>query len=48
MALANVNNRIRLIFGEEYGIHVYSMLGQGTEVEISIPYTVRKRGDQVL
>jgi len=48
VALANVNNRIRLLFGEEYGIHVYSMLGQGTEVEISIPYTVRKRGDQVL
>ena len=45
VALTNVNNRIRLIFGEEYGIHVYSLLGQGTEVEISIPYTTQRTGE---
>ncbi len=48
VALANVNNRIRLIFGDEYGIHVYSMEGQGTDVEISIPYTERKQGETML
>lgn len=37
IALANVNNRIHLIFGEEYGMHVYSVQGKGTDVEISIP-----------
>lgn len=37
IALANVNNRIHLIFGDEYGLHVYSMPQQGTDVEISIP-----------
>lgn len=37
IALVNVNNRIRLIFGEEYGIHVFSVKGSGTDVEISIP-----------
>ena len=37
IALANVNNRIHLIFGEEYGIHVYSIPQSGTDVEISIP-----------
>lgn len=37
IALANVNNRIRLIFGEEYGMHVFSMENVGTEVEITIP-----------
>ncbi len=37
IALVNVNNRIHLIFGEEYGMHVYSMAGAGTDVEITLP-----------
>ena len=37
IALANVNNRIHLIFGDEYGMHVYSVPGEGTDVEITIP-----------
>ena len=37
IALVNVNNRIHLLFGEEYGIHVYSMPGVGTDVEIALP-----------
>lgn len=37
IALVNVNNRIHLIFGEEYGIHVFSVRGEGTDVEIVLP-----------
>ena len=37
MALVNVDNRIRLLFGEEYGLYVYSMEGMGTTVEIALP-----------
>ena len=37
IALVNVNNRIHLIFGDEYGLHVYSVPGEGTDVEITIP-----------
>lgn len=37
VALVNVNNRIHLIFGEEYGMHVYSLENMGTSVELSIP-----------
>lgn len=37
LALANVNNRIRLLFGEEYGLHVFSIPGAGTDVEITLP-----------
>ena len=37
IALVNVNNRIHLLFGEEYGMHVYSVPGKGTDVEITIP-----------
>ncbi|WP_317855733.1 sensor histidine kinase [Chakrabartyella piscis] len=43
IALVNVNNRIHLIFGEEYGMHVYSIQGKGTDVEISIPVIVSDR-----
>lgn len=39
IALVNVNNRIQLIFGEEYGMHVYSIYQKGTDVEITIPRT---------
>lgn len=37
IAIQNVNNRIKLLFGEEYGIYVYSQKGAGTDVEISLP-----------
>jgi two-component system sensor histidine kinase YesM len=37
LALVNVDNRIRLLFGDEYGLHVYSIPGMGTDVEISLP-----------
>ena len=43
IALINVNNRIHLIFGEEYGMHVYSIPGKGTDVEISIPMITSDR-----
>jgi two-component system sensor histidine kinase YesM len=37
IALLNVSNRIKLIFGDEYGLYVYSRPGAGTDVEITIP-----------
>lgn len=37
IAMMNVNNRIKLLFGEEYGIYIYSTLGSGTDVEITLP-----------
>ncbi|MCI9591091.1 MAG: sensor histidine kinase [Lachnospiraceae bacterium] len=37
IALVNVNNRIHLLYGEEYGLHVFSMPGLGTDVEITLP-----------
>lgn len=43
IALYNVNNRIRLIFGEEYGVHVYSIKNVGTDAEITIPAITSER-----
>lgn len=38
IAVVNVNNRLRLLFGEEYGIQIYSTQGLGTDVEITLPH----------
>lgn len=43
IALVNVNNRIHLLFGEEYGLHVFSMPGVGTDVEITLPAITNDR-----
>lgn len=43
IALANVNNRIRLIFGDEYGMHIYSVPQRGTRVEITMPIVTSNR-----
>lgn len=40
IALVNVNSRIKLLFGDEYGLYIYSTLNEGTDVEITIPYTI--------
>ena len=37
IAVVNVNNRIKLLFGEEYGLYFYSTQGIGTDVEITLP-----------
>jgi two-component system sensor histidine kinase YesM len=37
IALVNVNNRIRLIYGDEYGIYVYSRKNAGTDVHVTLP-----------
>lgn len=37
IAVRNVNDRIKLMFGEAYGIYMYSQPGAGTDVEITLP-----------
>lgn len=43
VALVNVNNRIHLLFGEEYGLTIYSMSGVGTDVQITLPIIASDR-----
>ena len=43
--LYNVNERIRLNFGEEYGITIESVYGKGTVVDIILPYLLPELGD---
>lgn len=37
IALANVNQRIKLLFGEDYGLVIRSVKNLGTDVEITLP-----------
>lgn len=37
IGLKNINQRIKLIFGEEYGITIDSAVNEGTSVMISMP-----------
>lgn len=37
IGLSNVNQRIKIIFGDSYGIHVKSTVGVGTDVYVTIP-----------
>ena len=37
IGLSNVNNRLKLYFGEEAGLRIHSIEGQGTIVEFEIP-----------
>ncbi|MDC7287690.1 sensor histidine kinase [Blautia schinkii] len=37
IAMVNVNNRIKLIYGDSYGMQFYSTKGYGTDVEITLP-----------
>ncbi len=38
IGLRNVNERIKLYYGEQYGLYLDSKLGQGTEVMLHLPY----------
>jgi Predicted signal transduction protein with a C-terminal ATPase domain len=40
IGLRNVNERIRMYFGEHYGLEIYSMAGKGTDVKLTLPWRV--------
>ncbi len=46
IALNNVCRRIKLLFGEDYGVHIFSMADVGTDVRISIPIIKSQKGVQ--
>lgn len=47
IALPNINRRIQLLFGDEYGVNVYSTLGVGTDVEITVPANYQETREQL-
>jgi Predicted signal transduction protein with a C-terminal ATPase domain len=47
IAIVNVNNRIKLLFGEQYGINIYSIPNVCTDVEIFLPRVTSKAINEV-
>lgn len=37
VGINNVDERLKLYYGKEYGVHIQSLLGEGTTVTIVIP-----------
>jgi len=44
VGLMNVNSRIKLSFGDQYGLNIYSTLDIGTDVQFNLPLIVDTRG----
>lgn len=47
IALRNVAQRIKLLFGEEYGLYLLSTEGLGTEVHITLPKMIMNQSEVV-
>ncbi|MBP3361067.1 MAG: histidine kinase [Clostridia bacterium] len=43
IGLKNTNQRIKLLYGEKYGVRIYSKYGKGTTIMIHIPENERKK-----
>ena len=41
IALTNVNSRIKMMYGEEYGLHMFSTEGFGAMIEILLPRRIQ-------
>ncbi len=46
VGIMNVDQRIKLIFGEGYGVHVTSTSGFGTKVRIKLPISEKSHNDE--
>ena len=46
IGLANINNRIKLYYGDEYGLKISSILNVGTFVTVEFPINIQEGGVQ--
>ena len=44
IGLSNVQSRIRMAFGADYGLQVASQPGRGTKVSVTLPYVEKTEG----
>ncbi|MNR12886.1 Sensor histidine kinase YpdA [compost metagenome] len=42
IGIRNVHDRLRLLYGEEYGVTITSSLGQGTKISIKLPWSTEQ------
>lgn len=41
IALRNINRRLKLHYGDAYGLEIFSVLGTGTSMVLTLPYIIR-------
>lgn len=46
VALTNVNSRIKMLSGDEYGLHIFSVLNVGTDVLVRVPKVDGEKTDE--
>lgn len=46
IALPNINKRIQLLFGDRYGLNIYSSEGCGTDVELLLP--IKRHAEELI
>lgn len=42
IALRNINRRLKLNYGEEYGLKIFSIFGKGTSMLLTLPHKMKK------
>ena len=47
VALSNINQRIKIIYGEQYGLRAYSVYGEGSEFQLLLPLCSDPAGSAV-
>ena len=47
IGIKNVHERIRLLYGESYGVEIASKLGEGTTVKITLPIIKSKKSSTI-
>lgn len=45
IGIHNINARLKILYGEEYGLHIESVIGEGTRVKMVIPKIEGERED---
>ena len=46
IGITNVHKRIRLLYGDEYGLLISSKVGQGTKVELCLPAVLKENAEE--
>ena len=41
IALRNINRRLKLHYGDKYGLEIFSVLGHGTSMVLTLPYIIK-------
>lgn len=47
IGIKNVNDRLELLYGEGYGVNIFSKKGEGTRIRLQIPVSISKKNTKI-